>query len=156
MDTFSWSQIIFAGLAAVGGVAGLVKLLQFLVGLWDRRRQARIEAATRKINESVEIKRLAAEAEHIDDEAIKLALWKIIEERKTEIDELRDRVIELEQSHSLSRPRILKIYGAVRAIRNQVNILDTLIIGMKDSPNDLSQEVEILRQRLDDLEQALP
>jgi hypothetical protein len=144
MEAISWSQIILAALAATGGVTGLVAFGTFVIRLWDRRRKARSTEEDKRLNDAVELKKLATQAAHIDDEMVRAGLWQIIGEK-----ELKDS----EDSHSLSRPRMLKIYEVVRAIRKQANILVLMVSG-KDS--DMQREVEILMQRLDELEQALP
>jgi hypothetical protein len=160
MEQITWYQVTVAALAAFGGVTGLVAFGKFAVSLWDRRRKARLADAAKTLNDAVELKRLAAESAHIDDEAIKDALWKIIQERKDEITELKVRILELEHSHSLSRPTVLKIYEAVRKIRQQVDIVSHFVddcegLELTDQ-KALADEVTILRGRIGELEQILP
>jgi hypothetical protein len=153
MEAISWSQIILAALAATGGVTGLVAFGTFVIRLWDRRRKARSTEEDKRLNDAVELKKLATQAAHIDDEMVRAGLWQIIGEYKERIEKCEKELKDSEDSHSLSRPRMLKIYEVVRAIRKQANILVLMVSG-KDS--DMQREVEILMQRLDELEQALP
>lgn len=159
-EPYSLIQILVALLAAAGGVTGIVKVFTVSVRLWERRRKTRLDSATKQLNNAVEIKRIVAEANHIDDEAVKLALWKIIEERKEEISALKERVMNLEQTHSMSPEIRKKIYQALWNIWMQVNLVsgwaeDCESLSEKDQ-QALTNEIQILRGRISELEQILP
>lgn len=151
-EAYSYIQLLLAALIAAGGGAGFIKILSFGVGLWKGRQKA-------KLIEAVEVRRLATEAKHIDDETMERALWRLLDERKAEIDALRIRIFELEQSHSMSRPTVLKIYAAMRKIREQIDIVSDTVREAELSPAEheaLINEINILRGRVAELEQILP
>lgn len=145
-------QVIIAGLVAAGGITGILKLFSFGVGLWKSRQKA-------KLAEAIEVKRLGTEAAHIDNETIKASLLGMLEERKAEVTELKLEIIELKQSHSLSRQRVPKLYEAIRKIRQQIDIISETVRQAQLSPADkeaVTNEIDILRGRIGELDQILP
>lgn len=147
--------MIVALLAALGGVTGVIKAAGFLTERLDRRKDERRTFLQQHVTESIEAKRLELEREHIDDESVKLALWKMLEAKTQEVEALRAAVRELEHTESLSRPIRLKIYAAIREMKKQVDILE-LLIARQTHHELLSGEMEILRQKVDDLERSVP
>lgn len=155
MENFSLKEIVVALLAAVGGVTGLLKLAAFVTGVLDKRKADREKKDLEKLTNAIEYKRLAAENEHIDDEAVKEAIWKLYRESEEKCSNLKDELKAVNESQRLSKPVIAKLYQDVRTLRKQVNIIEDLVQQNESEPNLLA-EIEILRQQVDKLENELP
>lgn len=146
-----WFQVLLTGIAAAGGVAGIIRVLAYISRRLDRRKNLRAEEKALELSNSVEMRKLEGEAALRNEQV----LWKIIEKKEQEVEDLKHEIRELQHLHALSRPVIAKIYSAYRNLRRQIDVLDLLVIREADN-SDLAAEMEILRQKLDQLEASLP
>jgi hypothetical protein len=147
-------------LIAIGGgsLVFLIQIAQMITGRIDAKRKERQEKEDKEKEESkihlsnnAELKRL----EHESDEAVNAELWRIITAKNLEIQALEEKCKELNMTDSLSRPTLTRIYAAVRKLGRQIEILDSLIV-KELAHKDLMLEMEILRQKFNELEQHLP
>lgn len=154
MENVTWGEVAKAALMAVGGVAGMLAVGRFVLEQVEKRRKARELKESRTLLNSAELQRIAAEGKKIDTEFVNAGFRELYETYKARAEKL-EKEAEEATHNSFSRPRVTQIYAAVRELRKQVDILDTLIL-KQTSHGDLLTEVEILRDKLDKVESILP
>jgi len=133
---FTVPQIVWTALVSSGVVGGIWTLFVFITGRLDIRRKRIAEERAKDISSSADIGRLKLESEsHAHD-----LLWKIIEEHKQEIKDLRTEVRELkaeleaaENDERLKRPDVMHIYECVRQIKNEMDSLNIMLLSDEET-----------------------
>ena len=161
MSDFSLFQTLLIFFGGIGGTAGAVALLSFLAGRYDKLKENKKKVIETHTTLSIESRRLDLQ----EDEHTSIELWKIIDEKKTEIDTLKldvkhfaDVIKQLNTDNSLSRTTVTKLYTAARALRRQINQIDKLVdeANCEHQSADLRNEMDKLKTSFDELEACLP
>jgi hypothetical protein len=155
MENFSWTQIIVAAFASGGVVATVIKVFTFITERIDKRKALETQKAQQIVADAVELRKVELEADHVNEEAVKQAIWDLLKEKKEENEALKREVRELLQVQALSRPIVEGIYQALRRLRKQLDILITLIQRLEHH-DDLLKEAELVQQAISDVEARLP
>jgi hypothetical protein len=155
MDNFSWPQVLLSLLGSGGGLLIVFRVAGFISAKLSRRREIKAQEAKRLVQNSVDLEKTRIEAEHINEEAVRKAIWDLLKEKKEEVDRLEEKVKDLEQGHSLSQATVMRVYGAARQIRSTAEEVKRIARGL--SHNDsLLQRTDDLIKCCDHLESVLP
>jgi acyl-CoA reductase-like NAD-dependent aldehyde dehydrogenase len=155
MDNFTWTQVLWSLLIAGGGLTSLLKLASIISAKISLRREAKEQKAKELVQNSIDLEKTRIEAEHINEEAVRKAIWDLLKEKKEEIDRLETKVQQLEQGHSLSQATVMKVYGAARQIRSTAEEVKRIARGLPDN-GTLLQTTDDLIKCCDHLESVLP
>lgn len=155
MENFTWSQILWSLLIAGGGLTSLFKVASVISAKISQRREMRAQQAKQLVQNSVDLEKTRIEAEHINEEAVRKAIWDLLKEKKEEVDRLEEKVKELEGNHSLSNLTVTKIYRAVRNIRGTTEEVEFIAMRLPDN-DQLLAKVKDLKGCCDHLESVLP
>jgi hypothetical protein len=132
-------------------VGSVIPLANFISGRLKERRE-RIEAANRKkVSDAVEVKRLEIESKDKQTATTEAALWKLLEERETEIADLKVELKECEKGARLERPLINKVLANLRTMRRDLEALNTV----KRDVDEHARFVHV-KELLDQTEELLP
>lgn len=142
---FTWTELLTALFGSGGTIVVLFALIKLIYERLDLRRGSK-QTANEKAYEAV---------------------WKLYEAAQTRIKELENELEKSKQGNSLSQPTITKVYQSVRRLGRQIEVIDTVFIRefigedecsdeTKELAQTVQQEMEILRQRFDELEKSLP
>ena len=143
---FSWKEILTA-LGIVGGVP----FFKWLGEQIEKKKQEKQARAAQNISNTVEFRKVEiGDRAQTNDE-----LWQIIESKNTELQRLDGKIKELEQTYSLPRPLMTKIYHAMRVVARQVDNIRSLVERGEKKENVIV-EIDILDQKIDDVDKLLP
>lgn len=153
------TALVFIFAAVKGGVP-LVKTVSDLV---EEAAKKRREKKALDVSQAADIKRLEGDER---DKAIE-EVWKIVNDKKAEIETLKGEIKILKQGNSLAEPTLTRLYKAIRKLGSQLEILDTIFVkefirGAKDEDERtkiieaIKKEMEIVWQRFDELQKSLP
>ncbi len=144
-------QEILTLLVGGGLLTGFISAYKAISEAVEAKKKQAAEDARIQLSESSELRKL----EHESDEAMRAEFWRIIAAKDKECEKLKEELEKIDNADTLARPLRLQIRTAARGLGRQIEILDSLIV--RDAPNrDLITEMEILRQKFDDLEKQLP
>jgi hypothetical protein len=133
MGEFTTTQFLAYLTIAGGAIAGVIKIFTFISHQLDARRK-RIEAREqKKLDASVEARRLTLDYSEKGERNTITELWKLVDDKDEEIKDLEAKLKEAEKAERLNRPTIMKIYGYVRDIRNEMDSLNIMLLSEEET-----------------------
>jgi chromosome segregation ATPase len=154
MDMFTWQNFILALFGSGGVVLGILKIADLIKERVDKRRNERKELAKTEITNSIELEKAKIEAEHIDQEAVRQAIWELLKEKKAEVNSLKEENLDLRNSKSLTQSVIALLHSRLRALHREVDIMDELV-RRESSLSDLAPQIVVIREGITRIEKAL-
>lgn len=162
MEQFTWLQII--GTLLGGGAVGtvLIPLLNIIKAAVKERRDNRLAAQAAHQSQATEVKRLeaasAVENRRLDaeeDERNRVRAEEILKFYQDSWTDCQRQLKELQKGDSLSHTIITKFFIALRSLRTQIDIFESMILRDADKEKLLAQ-VEILKAKWDAVNEVLP
>lgn len=150
MEQFSWFQIL-GTLIGGGFIGGLIPVLNLIKAAVKERRDARTAEMDAHTLQAVETRKLDADR----DERNRIEALRISEFYRTEWEKCYEELRARESGNSLSQAKITDFAIALRALRKQIDILDSLI-GRCESGDKLNNQMKMVIEKWEDLERILP
>lgn len=133
MDNLSLSQAIMGLSAAGGGVVVLIRIATFVAKELDARRQRIEDRDQKRLEASVEARRLTLDYSEKGERNTVTELWKLVDDKDEEIKDLEAKLKDAERAERLNRPTIMRIFHHVRAMRSELDHLNLLVLGEEET-----------------------
>lgn len=134
-----------------GLVGGLIQLLKLIAERRDQRKKEKKDDSG--VHTDLQIR--TRELDLKEGESITAAVWRIVDEKKTECDDLKTRLTECEKNNSLSHPTITKIYSKFRKLGREISRLEGKL-NRGDSLEEIAKQIDVVKTCFDETEASLP
>lgn len=155
VDEYSAKEIALAVVGGGGLIGGCVALFSFVAARLDARTQKTEADEKRRLADAVEMRRIEAEREGRDADALVENLWKLIGEKDSELKAQRLEIADLETKATTNRPMLLKVYANLRAMRREIESLNVMVLSEEET-NVFMRRFQTVKVLLDDTESLLP
>lgn len=125
---FTVQEVVIAILGSGGLIGGLVVAFNAITSRLDARRKRLEEADQKKISTAIEGRRLEIESAGRGTDALIANLWKMIDDKDKELEEVKAELDECNKKYSFSRPVTTVVYRNARAIISEIEAMNVLVL----------------------------
>ena len=135
----------------MGTIKAIVEVYKILAERIEVKRKEKKAVAEQHLSQNIEMRRLDRETENVSYER----LCSLLEKSEKEEERLRGELEKVQATSELTDGEIMKIYQAFRALGKAIDTVDW-IIAKKDGCADLTEPLENLKKKYDELGERLP